>query len=243
MEPAKNKKSSPEYFEGSPVELREFTATQTLAKSAFSYAPETWEQMLADPVLKAQIDNLVESRVARVFESQLSDYRNEVREQARAEGLAFGRIEAKQELEVLKASLETICSGIVEEKAKLLQDHERQWVLALRHLLRRFLISGMEDKVEAVQTWLQDNIMGFAERGNIVVFLSPADWEAMRAHLMPQGEESWQIKADVSLSDGEMRFESEGAGFFFSPEEQWDRLDALIERFLKKDDDALPIAG
>lgn len=231
MESVKNKKSSPDEFQAfTPKSQAAFSTHQPEKAQGFAFSGSLWNSLISDPELRVQLEGLVEQRVKARLDRGFEEFRGQVKEIARIEGLAQGKAEAAAIVAEYGKRLEAVADELLREKEQILHGHEKQWCQALSHLLRRFLVPNAAEKLAAIELWLRESMQGFADKGKIYVFLPTADLEKMQPYLPAGGHQKWEFRKDASMAEGDVRCECEGAGFIFSPNEQWKRLQETLDR-------------
>ena len=231
MDSVKNKKSSPDEFQAfTPKSQATFSTHQPSMPVGFAFSGSLWNSLISDPELRSQLEALVEQRVKERLDRGFEEFRGQVKEIARLEGLAQARMEVTAAVAQFGTRIEGICAEILREKERVLHDHEKQWCQALSHLLRRFLVPNAAEKLAAIESWLKESMQGFADKGKIYVYLPAEDMEKMQPFLPSGAQTKWEFRKDASMAPGEVRCECEGAGFIFSPNEQWKRLQEMLDR-------------
>lgn len=240
MEPVKNMKSSPENQDLSIPSPGDDGAV-------FSLHPTLWTILGRDPQLSKEIDrrvsDLVESRVRELAEAKVGEASESllaqakadaarVMEEARTEGRAQGALEVREKVKAAALRMEAVCAEVIEAKTKLMREHEREWCLAMKHLLKRFLVPRSAEIVAGLGSWIEESLGLYASTHKIKVFVTPSEFDALSAVATSGGH--WELIRDPALKEGEVRCESGGAGVFFSPEEQTRVLDEIVNRFMEE---------
>lgn len=232
MESAKNKKSSPDAFEGSfqTSSDRGFASWHQVESRDFAISKNIWQAILADPAHRSEVDALVEQRANERIEQKLAA----MKEEARAQGFNQGIDEARASVTAQVGRIEQLfgqaCETLVREKHKVLTDHESAWCEALQYCLNRFLVPEPEQKLFVAKEWLEQSLSGFSENAIVVVFLNPADFDAVESEFVKFRGDRWEFRTDPRLGRGEIRAECEGGGIHYNPAEQREKLDLILKR-------------
>jgi len=222
----KNKKSSRDE-EG-------FIPTGTTAKGVdFSVHPSFWDIINNDPDLNREmeqrIEKMVELRVRERTEQAAKGFRERVFEEAHTEGRSQGYLDAQGDIKAAADRLEEVCASILSAKVELMRDHEREWVSALGHVLKRFLVKRQTEIISSIGTWVEDSLGVYAEQHKVKVYLAAGDFKTFSA--LGTSGRHWEFAMDPSLTEGDLRCECAGAGVFFSAEEQLKKLEELVLRY------------
>ncbi len=232
--------SSPDIFKPFNPDLRRETGgLETLlaesAVPAFKVADALWTTLTTDPLLKGELDRLIDARVGSEIRARVqageAALRQQTVEEAREIGLAEARAQTQLEAQALRVEVESVCRSVVELSQRQLNDHEALWIRSLSLLMKRFLVPNDAGIVTRIQRWLKESIEELVDRGEVRVFLSPVQFGRLSASLDSTGE-GWAWQADAALADGELRCETNRGGVIFSPGEQWDRLEKVVQEIV-----------
>ncbi len=231
--------SSPEAFiPFNPEVLKDegFSGPEAMDDSpAFQMSDTLWTTLMADPALKAELDRLIETRVGGEIRSRIAageaELRSKITQEARQEGLLVGRQEAAAEVAELRDEVTRVCQTVLQKGEARLNDHEELWIRSLAKLLKRFMVPNDAQIVSRIQHWLRESLEGLSERSEVRVYLATAQFHRLANHLGPMGR-SWSWHEDPLLADGDIRCETEMGGTVFSPGDQWNRLEKIVEELL-----------
>ncbi len=234
-----NKKSSPDDAENPEFHAVFFTPegkTSTLqgsynpASQGFDMQGEIWEAMLVDPSLRTRLDEWVEKKSSEKIEAALKELGTSVEEQARKTGFELGRTQAVAEAVENEDRLKIICEELISQTSQILHNHEKIWIEALHRVLHSFLVDAPKASAEMIEKWVEGQRQEFFRQGKVVIYVSPEDFGGS----LPFSEAGkWEWRLDTSLKAREIRAEAEGSGIFFSPDQQWKRLEEMMDRAIR----------
>jgi flagellar biosynthesis/type III secretory pathway protein FliH len=202
---------------------------------AFQVADALWATLTTDPLLKVELDRLVEERIGSEIRARVAAGEKELREkitlEAREAGLLEAKAQAAASADALRTELDAICRQVLDASKSRTERHETVWIQALSLLLKRFLVPNDAQVVERIQRWLRESLEDVAKGAAVDVFLSPEQYQRLSAGLGKSGPH-WKWHSDPSLNEGEIRCETDQGGVVFSPGEQWERLDRIVRETL-----------
>lgn len=195
-----------------------------------------WNWVKDDPEVNAQLENLIEARVADRLQAREAAALEKAREQGHQEGLVQGREEAKSELLQQTAELSNACQAVLRDKVEILKDHEESWGAAFGHLLKRFLVPNRDLALTDIDTWIREGLTNFEKTGKIRLHLCEEDHRKLESILHQMPKANWELVKDLDLKPGEVRCDSSSGGILFSSREEMERVFAMIDRYTLKGD-------
>lgn len=189
-----------------------------------------WQWFESDEVVRVEMHRRIEEKAKIAAEERFVQLRAAVEQKAFEEGVQRGIEEARLRVAEVVGQLEEICSQVIADKQKLLHEHEAEWGHALGHILERFLIPKPELTIEQITKWANDGLMSFEKAGRIRIRLSAEDFKRVNEGHSKAGTR-WELVEDPVLSKGQIQCDCDSGGFFFSPTEQWEKLNQWIDRF------------
>lgn len=231
-------------FERVPPEQVDMYTPAYLAQASsheakrFSLSSDLLGVLSSDPGLKEQWDSMVDERVRTRLAEEQAGYRAALEEEARKEGLKRGLDEARQQVEQVMQSMENIARELLIRKETILHAHEKQWCEALSHLLHRFLVPRSDALQAGVKRWLEESLTGFSGNHAIRVHVSPMEYDRLASGLGEVAGRPVELVRDATLSEGQIHCECDGGGIFFSPADEAQRLEAWLQEFFGKQEEA-----
>jgi len=197
------------------------------AVGGFDMQAPVWEALMAEPGLRSRLEGWVEQKAQEQVEKELKEKSDRAEGAARSKGFELGRTQALAEAMDSEERLKMICDALIDQTNQVLKQHEKIWMEALSRVLSSFLVDKAQPKLETVEAWINARRDEFLQKGKIVVYLSAADFGAS---LPFPDNGKWEWRLDTNLGSGQIRAEAEGSGIFFSHEQQWQALEALIDQ-------------
>ena len=219
------------YAEGAETEAKHIPTSNKASIQRFGFSGEFMDSLLLDPLFKGEIDRLVEDLASKKARTELETFKKTVEEEAKKTGFEAGKQEAQKQMVEQCQTLSEVASQIVEEKTDLLKSHEALWLKALGHLMDRFLISNKREMIPAIEQWLSSALNQIPKKEGIRILVSAQTFESLNQMTSEIEKRGWTLVLDPSLSPDEIRLESSGGGMFFSPSEEKQKLDEILNRF------------
>lgn len=223
---------------GESIRPFQIDAVSELSQS-FGLPEVFWNWVKDDPEVSLQLEAIIEARVRDRLKIKETAAIEAAREKGRAEGIELGRADAKVAVEEELLRLDHLFESVMRQKSSLMLDHEKSWIAALGHLLKRFLVPGRELALSEIDIWMREGLSNFEEKGKVRLHLSDEDFRRLESiiHQLPHG--NWELVKDNQLQPGEVRCETGSGGLFFSTQEEMNRLFETIDRFTaRKTEDA-----
>ena len=216
-------------FPGEETKDFEPAATTDLGVTRFPVHTHFWEAL--DPILKEDLDRMVEKRVMERLSKSLEQERSTIFLKAKEEAHEEGVQQAKQELQKVLHTLNAISTSLVDDKEKILRSHEAIWCRAMDHLLRRFLVPHAQVVSDTFRRWLDESMGGFPQNIKVRIHLAPLEFKSISSILGDLMQSRWELVKDDSVPIGEIYCECDAGGIFFSPTVELGRLDSWIDEF------------
>ena len=227
MESVKNKKLSPDGVDFTPA------ASGGAEPSGFSVHPSLWETLERDPGLRSELDFRIAIRAKELAEPIAAEMVKSLADGTKANAVREAKGEARKQIEEAIGRVNDLCEGILNEKMRLLREHEREWCEALSHVMKRFLQPHRREILAGIEEWVDESLGVYASNHSIRVFVSPEAYSGLESSAKRGSR--WEVLADSALKGSQVRCESAGAGVFFSPTEEWQKLDEMLDRVCKRE--------
>ncbi len=218
------------------VEAVDYSATSHNGSDGFGLPDAFWGWMSADAGLRREFDKMIDARVAERLVERFETLKEQISKEAEAAGLQKGLEQSALQVAEMTSKLDKVCEQVIAEKTQVLKAHERTWMKAFSHLLRRFLVHRVAFASEEIERWLNESIGAFDSNGKIQIHVASSDFKHLSEALKSLDGKRWEIIQDGTLKPGELHCACEDGGVLFSSETELKKLDEWIERFSTRGD-------
>lgn len=258
MESEKNKKLFPELeeFSGSEsaAEERETPFSEGPASthgnavasetpvSRFQIQEPLWEGLMQEPWFLAEFEGRVASRIQELarteIEPELEKHRTAGFEAGRSEGRQLAQAEVSQALKVLEQAAATL----VQEKSKLLFEHEKAWVETLITISKKCFVFEPERLRQPIETFLESERGQFEASGKVIVRLNP-ETMAQASWILNNKPTGFDLVADDNVPKQGIEVGFGNCGILFSTEAAVKQLEKIAFESLNEKEPQKPVSG
>ena len=171
-----------------------------------------------------EIENRVQQGIRERIERENAAVKQGIMEAAKEEGfqqgLRAGLEEERGRLKEATRQLNISCQMVLNEQKNILSAHEKQWCRALAYILKRFMVASADRPIAEIRRWLSDSVDCSFLNSKVKIFLPTRDYEVLRQSEATGNDAKFQLVADDTLAEGEIRCESDMGGVIFAPFEQ-----------------------
>lgn len=200
------------------------------AAPVFAVSDSFWDNLSSDPELREEFESRISVLADRRMQSSLLTEKAKAIEEGRKEGIERGIREAKASFAAAELKLSDACQSVLDQKAKLMGDHQVLWMESFSRLLERFLVPNRKVALEYIDSWISKGVGEFEKAGKVNLYLSPVDHKLL-VEETKSAHPHWEVLEDIKLAPGEVRCECDRGGMVFSPNEQLKELETWIARF------------
>ncbi len=227
-----------------------FTKEQEKKANFFILPSHLWSTLQSDESFAAEIRKVIDREVEQRIEKQSSEaiakrlaeaelvITSKTAEKEK-EGYEAGLLESKtksnadrteflRDAEELKKDLQQCIQNVIQEKQKLLDQHQRVWIDALSILMKKFLIKNAGQVEVGIQNWLQTQVTNFSAIEKLKLFIPESQFERMEKMGISPLATEFDLMKDKNLNNGEFRVEAKSGGLFFSSQQEMKKLEDLL---------------
>lgn len=228
---------------------------QVPKQESFVFHDNFWDELLDDPMVRARMEAEIHKEIDTRWQQLLTAELDKIEQTRKAvvedayrqanqqgmkngfdkgheEGLKKALLTGRALIDEASAVLKNMCNDIARERTTVLRGHEKKWCEALNHVAKRFLVWRPEDFVERLRLWLSQSVGDVVSRHRIRVFVSESTLKSLKAVEVSVNQGEYDIAVDSNLVGGQIRCEWDGAGVFFSPEDEFGKLSAFVSESL-----------
>jgi len=210
---------------------------ETKRPGGFRLSATFWQAVEADPVVREELERLVEARLQTRVARAVSEAEHEARARGLEDGLRRGMEQgieegarrAREAWESAKSTLDRICSDLLDDRLREARAQKDSWGRALSHVLKRLLTPRAAADGNAVLGWLDEALARYAEAARVRIRVSADLGAPLKGILAGSVRPGWEIVEDTTLGSGVILCECEDGGIVFSKPDELARLEQILD--------------